>query len=539
MNVNQGYRVLPTQYYVAPAPQQVAAHGYGADVDERVSPWGPPNVSQPPPPLPAAQAGPPECHQGCRAEIERLKRLLEEKHAQAWPPLPSAQHSSFAAHSARRNHSASTHGRRSWPSRERSPPTPLERPRSKQTTPPQKLLSLELQQPSHLGRAQRSPGRNKRFQRRNWPINSRYGDREKEYRMRSRLLARLHREKRPPADSKCTISERKGNILTSPELYKAVPIAADFQPFRGLAKQVLDVCGKPTDSTEVHIGDAVPVKVDEKLTWLLLVTAQRSWHRAQYNFDKFLQNFETAITNFASFIIKNKIKEVAIPYLCSGRGRLNWLFVKDLLITKLQDCEVNISVYHMEKDTLPENLQASAAASPSTSTGSPAIEIENGTEGIQPLSPLVSNQDPQSPRDSIPIIEDSSLIEAEQPCEDAPSAARDAPLPPSGSPTTESENREEEIPTLSTPVSSQAFQSTGNRTSAAETTQHEKTTTVRRRLDNGPCDPRITRARSAPSFCKAHHMRSCDRCTCVPPPLLSPPTQSAGNNNNDANIQPF
>jgi hypothetical protein len=209
---------------------------------------------------------------------------------------------------------------------------------------------------------------------------------------------KLHKEKSPPqANFKCKVVEKNGDILTSPELFKAIPIAADFDPYVGLARQVIDVYGKPADADQARTGQVLRHKFNEQLSWLFLITAIRSFHKANENLNGYLRNVEMALDNLVGFIKAKNVQEIAILYLCSGRGRLNWLFLKDCIMTKLQDVEVTVAVYHLSRAALGE----AAAEQPNPPRSAPDVVeniltgIENGEEETHTLNLVHTTQNTQ------------------------------------------------------------------------------------------------------------------------------------------------
>lgn len=306
--------------------------------------------------------------------------------------------------------------------------------------------------------------------------------------------------------------EKNGNILASPEIYKAIPIAADFAPSGGLAKHVLDVYGQPVDARNARTGQVLQNKFDEQLTWLYLVTAQRSHHRANANLDSYLHNVETAIDSLVSFIKAEKVAEIAMPYLCSGRGRLNWLFVKDLLMTKLQDVAVTVVVYHLSKSTISDESQ-SFTQGPTSVAASNLTESEKGEAENHALSLSLSNHAPQS--EGAATSEPAPQMTCESPSLN--------PLPQVESPTTGSEIRDDEIHTLNPINSDQPSQMTGFPTVIVS---HAETAVTPRRSDRHSQQRRQQASRSLSAararWCKSHLQQGCDVCYVTAPNIVAP-----------------
>jgi hypothetical protein len=514
--------------YQPPAPLPVP-HGYGRDQDDRALYSAPIDFTQPPPQIYAApQDSPPQglTAQGCIEAIEKYSKILKEQFDYNWPPLPSQNSNSSAGQSAgERERSTSNTARggsnarssprsqqQQQPARERHSNAPARQERTHQFhrahPAPTNHMSMKLQPPQqkpqplyrHAWGAPAPSGRNKKYQTRQTLVrDSRNGDKEREYRVRARLLVRLHKENcPPPADNKCKIIEKNGNILASSEKFKAIPIAADFAPYGGLAGQVLDFFGKPTETNRVRPGEIVEHKFDADLTWLFLVTAERSYHRAKSNFEEYLQNVETALDNLAAFIKTNKVREIAIPYLCSGRRHLNWLYVKDLISTKLKEVDVTVAVYHLGKTTKDHVHHSSANESTSLVENAPITNLSDSTQVDCPIP---------NPTPSLP----SSLLQVENPMTDGPC-------------------REEEILSLNPSASNQASASAG--LSSIETVpQPEPSTAPRQRgREYGPAHNQrrlVTRSASSPAgqkWCRAHVLLGCQ--SCYPPIAPLPPHAS-------------
>jgi hypothetical protein len=177
---------------------------------------------------------------------------------------------------------------------------------------------------------------------------------EREYRARVRLLVNRHKANRIPLPAKCSIVEVEGDIRESPETYKAHACAADLGCYAGLAAGVVQDVGRPEGLTAPpKVGDVLAKVGNDDLIWLFLVTKEKSWHKPRHNFNKFVRDVQFSIEQLARYIIAHDIKEIAIPHLCSGLDRLNWLYIRDLIRHNLQDVEVKVVVYHLPRPPPP------------------------------------------------------------------------------------------------------------------------------------------------------------------------------------------
>lgn len=527
----------PVAYWGQPQPVQLIfpdptqQHGFGQyqqDIDERQH-YGyglPCDITQPPPPVVAAPTTGDYTMAECQEKIEMWTQRLKSFYHASW------QSSNVAAldHEREQTRQNQNGGGRvfgesssRWRADARNMgesaayQPELNRRRQNKSPPPGPTnhMTMKLQAPQNANPVRRpwgEPGRNKNFQKRRWHTPyRRMGERERNYQVKTRLLVRLHKEKCPPDESfKCKIVEKNGDIITSPEIFKAIPVAADFAPTGGLAKQVLDVFGQPEDASHARPGQVLQRKTADNQTWLFLVTAQRSYHRPNANLGSYLQNVETALDNLAGHIKANEIAEIAVPYLCSGRGRLNWLFMKDLLMNKLQDVAVTVVVYHLSKTapTKGQRPEASSLRRIAPVVVNPRTGNENREAETHTLNLSLPNQ--------VTLSEENITIESTvQTINDAPGASQTSPatspLQEVESPTTDSECRDEEIHTLNPSTSNQATQSAGSTTSPVPQAEHS--TTPRRvrqqqRRQHGTRSQSAVRAR----WCRLHLVQNCPSC---------------------------
>jgi hypothetical protein len=170
------------------------------------------------------------------------------------------------------------------------------------------------------------------------------------YRLKVRALVQEIKGSTPSPPSRCSFVEKQGDLLSAPEQFKAHAVAADMKCSKGLAAAVVEKFGRPSDvPTDLKPGDIVSHPFTEDDVVLFLVTKMKSHHKPRRHFAKFLADVHTSLDEFAKFIIQREIKEIAIPYLCCGLDRLNWLYIKNYLRQALSQHEVRVVVYHLPR----------------------------------------------------------------------------------------------------------------------------------------------------------------------------------------------
>jgi hypothetical protein len=200
------------------------------------------------------------------------------------------------------------------------------------------------------------------------------------YRAKIRTLVKEKKGQIAPPESACTIIEKQGDLLSAPEQFKMHAVAADLKCSKGLAAKVVEKYGRPTQVPDnLKPGDIVSHPFSEDEVILFLVSKIKSFHKPRRrHFAKFLSHVHEALDGFAKFVIEREIEEIAIPYLCCGLDRMNWLYVKDYLRRALQSSTVRVVVYH-----LPRRPSAEPPTPPSAA---PPMAAQQGTQ----VSPTVA-----------------------------------------------------------------------------------------------------------------------------------------------------
>lgn len=224
------------------------------------------------------------------------------------------------------------------------------------------------------------------------PHYQRERDVEREYLLKTRILIEKHRNKCKHFPSKCIIKIAEGDILEAPEQYKVTSVAADLKCKRGVASQLARRIGPPSANKKPEVGDVLE-SASEDSTVLFLVTKNRTHDRAHRRFGQFIQNVQRAIERLARIIAKRGITEIAMPFICSGKYQLNWLYVRDLLRHNLRDIEVAVTVYYIPRERLSSpNQQITPRRNTQQRTPQRNTQQRTPRRNTQQRSPVAAQQ---------------------------------------------------------------------------------------------------------------------------------------------------
>lgn len=145
------------------------------------------------------------------------------------------------------------------------------------------------------------------------------------------------------ADSKCTIKDEAGDLLLH-SATKGQAVGADFAMNAGLAKHTKnhyqlnteDLLAKNPNAKPGHVA---PVKLKDGSEMLLLVSKPVSTQKLHHDPDGHVEGAREMVRGLAKYTAENGIKELALPYLCSGLDGLDRFFVRQMFLDafRLQD----------------------------------------------------------------------------------------------------------------------------------------------------------------------------------------------------------
>lgn len=95
-------------------------------------------------------------------------------------------------------------------------------------------------------------------------------------------------------------------------------------------------CGK------IRLGEVLPFYrygVKDKLT--IILNFPTKWH---WTNKSSMKDIDKGLDSLKSFLLVESVESVAIPALGCGLGGLNWKLVRDLTVSKFEDCDFEIRV---------------------------------------------------------------------------------------------------------------------------------------------------------------------------------------------------
>lgn len=236
---------------------------------------------------------------------------------------------------------------------------------------------------------------------------STYSDIESQYRATTHKLIDDYRNRRKGLPSKCTFKIEEGDLLDAAEQYKVTSVAADLKYRRGVEAQLASRFGAPMGILKKPAPGDVLESASKDSSVLFLVTKNKAHEHPHRKFGKFIRNVQKAIEKLARIIIKRGITEIAMPFICSGKQQLNWLYVRELLRHNLRDINVRVTVYYIPRERLLSprstpirtNLQRSPRLETQQEVAEPVQQIvqastereEMSNIGPLSISPVVSN----------------------------------------------------------------------------------------------------------------------------------------------------
>jgi hypothetical protein len=169
--------------------------------------------------------------------------------------------------------------------------------------------------------------------------------------------ARLYEDKKRRGScmsrGSCVIEEVEGDLVTSGEPIKYQELAGDKSLNYGLARQFKEQAGPPPnlETMKIEIGSVIGQRLPDETSLYSIITKQSSFAKIAENREEFITQALRGIDGLANHIAEGGFKTVALPYICSGRERLDWIFVKDLLLEKLQNYDVTLRIYNRSPKT--------------------------------------------------------------------------------------------------------------------------------------------------------------------------------------------
>jgi hypothetical protein len=140
--------------------------------------------------------------------------------------------------------------------------------------------------------------------------------------------------------------EHVQDLCEAPEAVKFHAIGADARCGVGVAKDIVEAVGeRPTVPDDVAIGSVIEQEAGDLGTVCHVVTKKKSTDKLHMNPEEFIKGAQKGYKAVADVIRREKLKEVAISYMCSGSDRLHRLWTMELLYRELKDVPVTVHFY--------------------------------------------------------------------------------------------------------------------------------------------------------------------------------------------------
>jgi len=151
-----------------------------------------------------------------------------------------------------------------------------------------------------------------------------------------------------PPTSRLTIKRAYGDLVRANEQFKAQALAADFRCSAGIAKYITDLYRIKPQHPNPQLGTIVPMEVAPHSTFLNVVTKMESHDKIHEKPDEAITGVRLGVRNLLAFCKQEGIKELAVPYMCSGLDQIPAVFIEQLYYDECGDYEMNITIYALK-----------------------------------------------------------------------------------------------------------------------------------------------------------------------------------------------